>query len=162
MDPKDISERFPKLPESQAIRRVYFDILDAASAIALTKNRYEPVHIMAMPVGTVEQRREQLAAVLQGLADGTIDGDSQRLKGLELALKTLGMLTDVGRETSKPSNDPQTTKDLIEALRASVGSTLKAVTGVNRDDILEAYGQGGAREEITGKIRARKSIKKDK
>ena len=158
-----VEDRFPPVPEESRPRKLYFDALDVGSIIKLESLGYAPRIIASMPTTTPEERRIQLSGVLQGLSDGTIEGNTQRLKGVELALKTLGMLTDTHKEDSAPVRSPETTRELIDALKGFGGSTLrKATTNVNRDSILEQYGNGAVKQEAIGKLRATKKVKKDK
>lgn len=154
--------RFPPILPEKPERQLFFDFLDAETQIALITRRYDPVAIATMPVVTQDERRAQLQGISQGLADGTIEATTARLKGIELAMRNLGMLSDKNRAEKVSTRDPESVEDLISALKGFQGNTLRDAQFVNRKAILEEYGNSGTIRETSGKIRATKKIKREK
>ena len=153
-----LSDRFPQLPDG-VTRKLYFDAIDAKWLSILESRGYRPIMIMTMPIDTADGRKEQLTGVLQGLADGTITGESQRLKGVELALKTLGMLTDTHRDVKSATRQPESTIEMINALKNTSGNTLHGSGKVvDQKALLEQYSNAPKETKAKGKLRATRKV----
>lgn len=156
-------DRFPSLPDDKKGRKLFFDECPPEVMAELQNRGYDPVIITTMPTATSKEKMTQLEGIGQGLADGTIQGSTQRLKGIELAMRSLGMLSEKSKQVDDRVKDRSSTLMLIEELKGKQGSTLRnEASVVDRDTILEKFGGGAKVKKSKGTMKGAKSIKKEK
>lgn len=84
--------RFPPLEKSMRGRALFFDKLPSAWEKELKERGYSPTVLSTLPRRDVQDEVAYLNGVLQGMSEMTIAYDSERLKAVELAMKSHGML----------------------------------------------------------------------
>lgn len=92
--PKALYSGFPQFPQrTGAERYLYFDVLCEADITGLTSRGYTPVVIGTMPRETERDHRAYLLALTQGMSDGTLPIDRDRLAAADLDMRAHGMLS---------------------------------------------------------------------
>lgn len=72
-------------------RRVFFELLSESDAEELASRGYDPVVLMSLPRETERDHQNYLFALLQGMTEGTVPFNKQRLDAAELELKARKM-----------------------------------------------------------------------
>lgn len=144
-------------------RRVFFDELSTEDAALLASRGYEPTVLMVMPRDTARDHQDFLFGLLQGMTDGTIAYDKQRIDAAELELRARHMLN---RESTLSRASNRDDSDLADVWNWERGTnTLQGNTTFTSPSEIQAfvkqqreakYGAGGKPagvEKISRKLR---------
>lgn len=108
----------PRDPKIQGVRRVYFDVLDPTNKGLLEQRGYAPILLFELPRDDDDQHKEYLYALAQGMSEGTIPADRQRIAACELEMRARKMLTAKEVKRSKKEGVLETEK-LLDAFGGS-------------------------------------------
>lgn len=92
--PEESAALFERFPDrgGRTPRKVFFECLSDDERVIIEARGYEAVVLMAMPRQTAHDHQEYLFGLLQGMTDGTIQFDKQRIDAAELELRARHML----------------------------------------------------------------------
>lgn len=116
---------FDKFPQREGQpRKVFFDSIERAEIDALRKLGYEAVLLMSLPRDTIQEHQTYLFGLMQGMTEGTITVDKDRISAAELELKARHMLN----------------KD----------SVITPTSAIKQDDLLEFWKWNPSRHTLQG------------
>ena len=105
--------RYPRIKNATP-RPVYFDSMPSAdTVIKMTANGYAPIALMSMPRDDERDHKNFLFALAQGMAEGTINADKDRLHATELDMRAHGMLSKYGPRDMSASKRKQSVEDVL-------------------------------------------------